>query len=157
MKYAEVRRFDETQFGKVTYMGDAVFVPKFDIYGLFAVSTEGLDPQPVAGWFYDKGTNTFTETKPPGAVVPKETLTAPQFWLKKFDSTERAKVWGVCNGESVPGVTISLTERYRLAAFRDISIGGEPIPLHAAETEAVVNGMESAGIIGAGRAAEILS
>jgi len=155
--YAEVKRFEKTEFGQVRTIGTAESLPGGDRRAILFVDIDGINPAPQQGWYYDKSTELFSETKPSGAVIPKPALTAAQFWMARFTPNERAGVWALCNGESVPGVTINQRARYRLAAFKDISVSGDPVKLHAAETRAVVNGLETAGLLGAGRAAEILA
>lgn len=155
INYAEIKRFEETSFGQVRFIGQTETLPLGDKRILF-VDLAGYDPQPQVGWYFDKGNDVFSEAPPIEAVVPKAKLTAAEFWMETLTFGERARVWGVCNGEAVPGVTITLEQRYRLAAFRDLSLAGELIPLHANETITMVNGMELAGIIDPGRAAEIL-
>lgn len=155
--YAEVKRFDGTKFGRVRVIGDADPIPIGSQHRILFIDLTDVIPIPEIKWYYDRSTNIFSETLPSGAVVPKETLTAAEFWLGRFTDNERSDVWALCNGETVSGVTITQRIRYRLAAFRDVTLAGEPVPLHAAKVEAVVNGLETAGLLDPGRAAEILA
>lgn len=150
--YANVRLLEKgSEWGDVISiidMGD--HDPESPVY----VLVDGVSPAPQAGWFYNRRTSTFTDTLP--IERPRRTVQASEFWMQKFTATERAKVWALCNGESVPGVTVSLEDRYRLAAFRDVTLAGEPIPLHNSEVVTIIDALESIGLLTAGRADEIL-
>jgi hypothetical protein len=117
-------------------------------------------PQPVSGenWWYNFDTDLFTDTDPviPTYVKPVGSTSAPNLWFARFTTTERAEFWAVCNGETVAGVTITQAQRYRAAAFRDITLTGGSFKLDHTELVAVIDGLESAGLLDAGRADEIL-
>lgn len=151
--YAELRVYKEIGYGQVRTISD---LGSHDPESPAFIDLTGVDPVPQVGWWYEKATETFSETLPPEVTVPRRTLTAAQLWLGSFTSTERAEVWALCAGETVPGVTISLENRYRTAAFRDLTLSGLPIPLHANEAVTVITGLETAGLLDAGRADEIL-
>lgn len=154
--YAEVKRFDTTQYGQVRFIDSADPLPIGDQKRILFIDLTGVTPVPEVRWYYDSVADTFSETKPAGAVVPRRTLKASELWMKSFTDTERSKVWALCNGETVTGVTVTQPQRYRLASFRDITLAGESIPLHNEETETVIDALESIGLLAVGRADEIL-
>ena len=151
--YAELTIYKEIGYGEVRNIVD---MGSHDPESPAFIDLTGIDPAPQVGWWYEKATDTFTETLPPEVTVPRRTLTAAELWLGSFTDTERAEVWALCAGEDLPGVTITLENRYRTAAFRDLTLSGLPIPLHADEAVTVISGLESAGLLDPGRADEIL-
>ena len=155
--YAEVTRFDDTEFGQVRFIGTADSLPNPHSTTLIFVDLTDVTPVPQLDWYYDKAADLFSIAKPGGAVVPKVTITYSELWFKRFSDSEAADVWLLLMGKTVSGVTISDTALGRLGRFRDATLAGEPIPLHSNEVETVINGLESAGLLAAGRAAEILA
>ena len=158
--YAEIHRYSGQSFGRVAQvidMGSHVPVARPPI---FYKDIDTYSPKPVQGeeWWYNNDSDLFTNIKPVivRPPMPASVTRAPDLWFKRLTDQERSYVWAVCNGETPPGVTITLQNRYRLAAFKDITLTGLKFPLDHAEIVAVIDGMEAAGIIGAGRADEIL-
>jgi hypothetical protein len=123
---------------------------------LYYIDIAGYTPQPVQGedWWYDYDQDLFTSIDP-GVKEPARSISAKELWFRSFTSLERSYVWAICNGETPPGVTINIENRYRIAAFKDLTGNGH-FPLDEPELVIVIDGMESAGIISAGRADEIL-
>jgi len=152
--WAEVHKTDPT-FGIVTAIIDmGNHIPEA-APPLFYIDTTGHTPAPQAGWWYDHTLAVFTSVDPGLPVIARE-IVAPELWLEILTSTERAKIWALCNGETVPGVTINLENRYRLAAFRDITLTGLPFPLDHPEVVAVFDGLVSTGLFTQIRVDEIL-
>jgi hypothetical protein len=151
--YANIKPYSGTVWGLVKDIRD---MGSHDPDSPRYINIDGVDPAPQVGWYYDISTDSFAETLPPEVDLPRRTVTSVELWMMKFAASERAKVWALCNGETIPGVAISLENRYRTAAFRDLTLAGEPIPLHAAEVETVIDGLETAGLLASGRADEIL-
>ena len=157
--YAQVKTLENLSIGAVLGVQTAGSPPA-DGQLITYVEILAQDPAPSVGvgslgWFYDSATDTFLTAVKRSVLSAYLTPSSSVFWFGYFDSTERAKVWAACNGVDLPGVSITDQIRYRLAAWRDVTLSGN-VNLQDAETIAVVNGMESAGIIGSGRAAEIL-
>lgn len=157
--WAYIERYDATwgEVGNVTDMGSHIpeIGPPY-----YLIDITAYNPQPVqgAGWWYNFTSDLFTDVNPgvTKPAPPKPIVDADKLWMQKFTPTERAKVWAACNGESIPGVTISLENRYRLAAFRDFTMTGLSYKLDHPEVVTVVNGLETAGLLSAGRANQIL-
>jgi len=155
--FASVRRFKNSEWGVVRRVEDfGSHVPEA-APPLFYIDIAGYTPQPVMGedWWYDHNSDLFTQVNP-NVKEPAQEMRPKFFWLESFTSLERSYIWAVCNGETPPGVTINIENRYRIAAFKEISLSSVAIKLDNEELVAVIDGMEAAGIIGAGRADEIL-
>jgi hypothetical protein len=127
----------------------------------YFIDIAGYTPQPVDGenWWYDVQGDVFTDTDP---IYTKPPDPAPQsdaldLWFVRFTEEERAKTWAVCANDDPPGVTITLQQRYKIASFRDVTVSGLPFAIDDPEVVSVVNGLETAGVLAAGRAAQILA
>lgn len=83
------------------------------------------------------------------AAVLKPVLSVKQFW-KRFTEGERENLWEMqTNGTAV--------QKRKLGAFKDYILGDNFVDLNEAYIQSSVQLMETAGVIGAGRAAVILA
>lgn len=153
--YAEVQRFNDTKFGRVHVIAQAETLP-VSVPQILFIDLAGYSPTPLIGWYYDKTNDVFSETLPSGAIESKPLLTPVQFWFEKFTDDERAMVWAALAGVDLPGVSFSQERhRWRITAWRDVYLRSN-VDRANSETIWCVNALELAGVISAGRAAEIL-
>ena len=155
--YARVRRINEIDFWAFVNGVEDVTSAPTDNPPIYYIDITGYTPQPVQGeeWWYDYDGDVFTNTDP-GVYYPPPSISIQDLWFNKFTPLERSYIWAVCNGETPPGVTINIENRYRIAAFKDVTLTINEIWLGNTELVIVVDGMESAGIIATGRADIIL-
>lgn len=158
--YAGVQKIYEN-WGQIQFKRDmGTHIPD-DVPPFYYINIDGVVPEPGDLEWYDFDTQTFTATDPrPPREQPAyklmHYLSGGELWFNRCTATERAKVWALANGESVPGVTVTLEQRYRLAAFKDWTVSGEAFWSDDPEVVTVINALESIGLLAAGRAAEIL-
>jgi hypothetical protein len=163
--YAEVVRYRDSNWGRI----EAVMVEEngrdAGVYntgvggGVYVV--EIVSGTPSIGDFYDFDTETWTTTDP-NLEYPRRFISAKEFWIENVTADERAKIWALCSGEAnVPKydnsepVSISIENRYRLAAFRDITLSGG-FYLDNSEVITVIDALETIELISPGRADIIL-
>jgi hypothetical protein len=102
-------------------------------------------PAPGIGWSY----NGSVFTAPPINSVTYVSLTLKAFW-KRFTVSEREALQGILATGTQP-------QKNKLNAFRDYLQTGGNVELIDDYIIASVNAMETAGVIGSGRANEILT
>jgi hypothetical protein len=163
MRVAKIRRLWSTGWGAVEFVGDSDYVP--DGRGKITwIDLTGYTPTPPdpyvredEEWFYEWQTDTFTNVQP--VLTPPTTpriIHKEEFW-NRFTWNEKAALWASISGVDLPGVSFgSEVDRWRLRAWRDLSITGDNIDLDDNPVQVAVNTMETAGILDPGRAAIIL-
>ena len=116
----------------------------------------GIDPAPLVGWFYAVDSNTWSETDI-GFEANRRTMTPIEFWNGKFTDAELEDIREVLLDRTPAGVTITPLNRSRLWWLWHLSMtAGAPIGLAVPKVVQVVDGLESSGILAAGRANQIL-
>jgi hypothetical protein len=135
MKYAQINN------GKVHGVFDYDPLPEF-APNIVMVPVDGVTPEPKAGWWYD-GQN-FTAPAPPPA--PDYGTKISRLALKlRMTADERKDIRAAAESNA------------DVFDFMDLLSDSTYIDLTRAETVGGVNSLETAGLLGSGRADEILT
>ena len=123
---------------------------EFAAEGVDIIDVSALEPQPGIGWAYASGVFTAPIQPPPEPIAPVgygRIITRLAF-LSRFTDAEAVAIDLASIGATVQAATLR-------RANAKIS-SAEEIQLDNAETRAGVQSLETAGLIAAGRAADIL-
>ena len=117
------------------------------------IDLTGITPAPEVGDYYDG--SSFSTELPAAYTASSRYLAAEEFWFGRFTDLERGRIWAMAQ-EDGGGLTLSMPTRGRLKAILAFTISNT-VPLDNKELKAIIEAMESNGVIDPGRAAEILA
>lgn len=162
--YAEIKMIGNSSFGKVKAVYDNKQF-RVTAFPWLWVDVAGHSPAPPTvydelanPWWYDSGTDSFTDSEPVITLPTGRRIINPTvFWFKIISRDERAKTLAALSGIDLAGVNFGTAKnRWILKSWYELTLRN-PINLDEPETIWSVNAMETSGIIGPGRAAEILA
>lgn len=147
--WAQLKIVPRTEFYQIGYIGTGDNIPVGAKYRDLA----GVIPVPDIHWYYNLGTDTYSETAP--GPIPKGKISPENLWYGRVLDDERGKIFALSQ-EDGGGITLSIINRGRLQAFLMFSTASE-LFLDNPEAIYIFNALETAGAIDAGRADEILA